>query len=199
MSGALLILAYLLGSIPSSFLAGRARGIDLRERGSGNLGATNVFRVLGWRWAAPVMLLDVAKGFVPARYFAGLAAVDGTGWALAFGVAAIVGHVFPVYVRFRGGKGVATGGGVFLALAPAAVGIGLLVWGGVVAITGIVSLASMVAALALPAAVWWLEGSGLMFYVALALAAFVLVTHRANVRRLVRGEEPSFRRREEAT
>jgi glycerol-3-phosphate acyltransferase PlsY len=199
MTQALLAVAsYLIGSIPHSYLAGRMRGIDLRQHGSGNLGATNAFRVLGARWAAPVMLLDVAKGFVPTYFFPRIAG-DGVSWALVFGVAAILGHVFPVYMRFRGGKGMATGAGVFLALAPAAVAIGLLVWSLVVAATRIVSIGSIAAALALPALVWWIYGSGLVFAVAIALAGFVLVTHRANIHRLLRGEEASFRNRERAS
>ena len=118
MIGALLLAAYLIGAVPTSYLIGRmARGIDLREHGSGNLGATNAFRVLGWRLALPVLLIDVFKGWFPAFVFPRL---DGAGWewALAYGAAAILGHVFSVYVNFKGGKGVATGAGVFLALAP---------------------------------------------------------------------------------
>jgi glycerol-3-phosphate acyltransferase PlsY len=195
-AAALVVAAYLIGALPHSYLAGRLRGMDLRAHGSGNLGATNAFRVLGWRWAAPVMALDVVKGFVPTRFFPPLIGAEGPAWPLAFGVAAILGHVFPVYVGFRGGKGVATGSGVFLALAPAAVGIGLLIWAALVGVTGIVSLASLAAALSLPALVWWLRGPDLVFYVALALAAFVVGTHRANIARLLRGEEAPFRRRE---
>ncbi|HSM36667.1 MAG TPA: glycerol-3-phosphate 1-O-acyltransferase PlsY [Longimicrobiales bacterium] len=199
MTQALLAVAsYLIGAIPHSYLAGRVRGIDLREHGSGNLGATNAFRVLGARWAAPVMVLDVAKGFVPTYFFPALAG-GGTPLALVFGVAAILGHVFPVYMRFRGGKGVATGSGVFLALAPAAVAIGLVIWGVLVGLTGIVSVGSIAAALALPVLVWWLYGSGIVLAVAIALAGFVLVTHRANIRRLLSGEEASFRNRERAS
>lgn len=194
-AAALALASYLIGALPHSYLAGRLRGIDLREHGSGNLGATNAFRVLGARWAAPVMALDIAKGFLPTYAFPALVG-GGTAWALVFGVAAILGHVFPVYMRFRGGKGVATGAGVFLALAPAAVVLGLLVWSLVVAATRTVSLGSIAAALALPLLVWWLYGRGLVLAVAVSLAVFVLFTHRTNIRRLLRGEESSFRRRE---
>lgn len=195
----LVLAAYLIGAIPHSYLAGRLAGVDLREHGSGNLGATNAFRVLGWRRAAPVMILDVAKGFVPARFFPALIGAQEPGWALAFGVAAVLGHVFPVYVGFRGGKGVATGSGAFLALAPAAVGLALVLWGVLVAATGIVSLASIAAALSLPALIWWLRGVDLVFYAAAALAAFVVGTHRSNIARLLRGEEASFRRKGRAS
>jgi acyl phosphate:glycerol-3-phosphate acyltransferase len=192
----LLAASYLLGAVPASYLAGMwTRGIDLRKHGSGNLGATNTFRVLGPRVAAPVMLFDVLKGWVPAFVFVRL---DGTGaleWALAYGAAAIVGHVFPVYMRFRGGKGVATGAGVFLALAPLAVGVGFLVWALTVWRTRMVSLGSILAALALVVVLWTspyaetavrILGSG--------IALFVLLSHRANLGRILRGEEPRFRK-----
>src|SRR5690606_1221303 len=118
-----------VGSIPSSYIAGRAaRGIDLREHGSGNLGATNTFRVLGARIAAPVMVADILKGFLPTYLFVRWDASPAWTWALAYGAATIVGHVFSIYMRFRGGKGVATAAGVFLALSPVAVLCALGVW-----------------------------------------------------------------------
>lgn len=191
----LLPVSYLLGAIPTSYLAGKwARGIDLRKHGSGNLGATNAFRVLGWRIALPVLLIDVLKGWVPAFVFPRL--VEGSvGWALAYGAMAIVGHVFSIYVRFKGGKGVATSAGVFLALAPLATLIGLVIWLILVASTRIVSVASIVAALTLPATLYWTQGVGPVFWLSIALAAFVIYAHRANIRRLLRGEEHRFGRR----
>ncbi|MEX0912163.1 MAG: glycerol-3-phosphate 1-O-acyltransferase PlsY, partial [Gemmatimonadota bacterium] len=142
-----LIASYLLGSVPSSYIAGRlVRGIDLREHGSGNLGATNTFRVLGARVAAPVMVSDMFKGFAPAGIFAHWDGSDAWAWALAYGAAAILGHVFSVYMRFRGGKGVATAAGVFLALSPVAVGFALGAWLLVLWSSRMVSLASVVAA-----------------------------------------------------
>ncbi|HEX6133917.1 MAG TPA: glycerol-3-phosphate 1-O-acyltransferase PlsY [Longimicrobiales bacterium] len=196
MTAVLLLLAsYLLGAIPTSYLVGRiTRGIDLREHGSGNLGATNAFRVLGWRAAMPIFIVDIAKGFAPTYFFPGLDRVDGVGWALGYGAAAIFGHVFSIYVGFRGGKGVATGFGVFLALAPGAVLIGLGIWVLLVFTTGYVSLASITAAAALPVllALW---GAGRpVTMLALGLAAFVIYAHRANLGRLLRGEEHRFRR-----
>jgi acyl phosphate:glycerol-3-phosphate acyltransferase len=189
----LLVVSYLVGAIPTSYLVGRAaRGIDLRQHGSGNLGATNAFRVLGWRLALPVFILDIFKGWAPVFFFPHLAGVPMVPWALAFGVAAIVGHVFSIYVGWRGGKGVATGAGVFLALAPWAVLVCLLLWGGVVAATRIVSLASILAALVLPIAVLLTQGTGAVLWVALCLGLFVVFAHRANIRRLVRGEESRF-------
>ena len=116
-----LLLSYLVGAIPTSYLAGRIfRGIDLREHGSGNLGATNLYRTLGWKYAVPVGLIDIAKGVIPVVLFAPQVAASQR-VAAALGVAAVVGHVFSVFVRFRGGKGVATAAGVMLGLAPLAI------------------------------------------------------------------------------
>jgi acyl phosphate:glycerol-3-phosphate acyltransferase len=191
------VLSYLLGAVPSSYIAGRStRGIDLREHGSGNLGATNTFRVLGGRVAAPVMVFDVAKGFVPTWFFAGWLGVPPESrllWSIAFGAAAVVGHVFPVYMRFRGGKGVATAAGVFLALAPLAVGLALVLWAVVLTISGIVSLASMLAAIALVTVLLVTPQPIAVRALGVAIAAFVLYSHRSNIGRIRRGEEQSFR------
>jgi acyl phosphate:glycerol-3-phosphate acyltransferase len=194
---ALLVLAaYLLGAFPTSFVvAHAARGIDLRQHGSGNLGATNAFRVLGWKAATPIFVVDILKGFIPAFWFPMVDGASGAQWALLYGTAAVVGHVFSVFVGFRGGKGVATSAGVFAALAPLAVLGGLLIWAGLVFATGYVSLGSVIAAAALPVLVW-LTGAALdVLLLALALASFVIYAHRGNVRRLLRGEEHRFGRR----
>jgi glycerol-3-phosphate acyltransferase PlsY len=190
----LLAASYLLGAVPASYLAGKwARGIDLREHGSGNLGATNTFRVLGARVAAPVMLFDVAKGFVPAFVFPRwVPSAETLHWALAYGVAAIVGHVFSVYVRFKGGKGVATGAGVFLGLAPLGVGIAFVVWIVVLRAGRMVSLASILAALTLVAALWIRDYPTEIRLLGTGVAAFIVFAHRANIRRLTKGEEPRF-------
>lgn len=190
----LLVASYLLGAVPTSYIVGRlARGIDLREHGSGNLGATNAFRVFGWRLALPVLVFDVFKGWLPTFLFPGLDDAA-PAWAFAYGAAAIVGHVFSVFVRFRGGKGVATSAGVFLALAPKAVLVGLGIWLAIVFTTRIVSLASILAALTLPLTVYALHGTTAVFWVSAALAAFVIYAHRSNIRRLLRGEEHRFGR-----
>lgn len=187
--------SYLLGSIPSSYLAGRwTRGIDLREHGSGNLGATNTFRVLGPRIAAPVMLADLFKGFLPTALFPLWDGTESWNWAVAYGGAAVVGHVFSVYMRFRGGKGVATAAGVFLALAPSAVLPALAVWLGVLAGWRMVSLASLSAALTLILAVMMIEVRPAVRALGVAVGAFVIFAHRANIGRIVRGEEHRFGR-----
>jgi glycerol-3-phosphate acyltransferase PlsY len=196
MNWVLLAAAYLLGAFPTSYVVGRlARGIDLRQHGSGNLGATNAFRVLGWRAALPIFVIDIAKGWFPTFLFPAWDGRPSPEWALAYGAAAIIGHVFPVYIRLRGGKGVATGAGVFLALAPRAVLIALLVWVALVYLTGYVSLASVAAAALLPAAVLYLQGARPVFWLAFALAVFVIWAHRRNIGRLMRGQEHRFRTR----
>ena len=195
----LLLAAYLTGAIPTSYIVGRTRGIDLRKEGSGNLGATNAFRVLGWRAATPVFIVDIFKGFFPTFFFPLWDNADNPHLALAYGAAAIVGHVFSVYVRFKGGKGVATSAGVLLALAPIAVLAALLIWGALVFTTGYVSLASIIAAAVLPFVILAVQGVSPVFYLSLALAAFVIFAHRANIKRLVRGEEHSFRKKKAAT
>ena len=199
-----LVLAYLAGSIPAAYIAGKVtRGIDLRQHGSGNLGATNVYRVLGARVAAAVLLFDAAKGAVPVLWFPRLIAPQVpdpsrlTLWAIAFGIAAIVGHVRPVFLLWKGGgKGVATASGVFGALAPAAIGIVLLVWLGVLVVSGYMSLASLAGAAVLPVAIGLMGGlRSPLFVVSVVVAVFVFWTHRSNIGRLRRGEEPRFGRK----
>lgn len=194
-----LLASYLLGAIPTSHLAGRyLAGVDLRQLGSRNLGATNVYRVLGWRYAVPVGLFDIGKGALPVLVLPPRVA-DAPWIPLVIGAAAIVGHVFSVFMKFRGGKGVATAAGVVLALAPLAVLLCALLWGSVVYATGYVSLASLAGAVAFPVTAWfttgadpWIVGAGA------ALALFILFNHRSNIRRLVAGTENRFGRRREA-
>lgn len=190
-------IAYLVGATPTSYWVGRAfHGLDLREHGSGNLGATNAFRVLGWRSALPVVLVDIAKGWLPAAFFAGLAGVSFP-WSLVYGMAAILGHMFSPWVGFKGGKGMATGLGVFLALAPIASGIGLVIWLALTFGTGYVSLGSIAAAALLPALIALTphEGGATLVYGTVPLAAFIVWKHRANIRRLMDGTENRFGRR----
>jgi acyl phosphate:glycerol-3-phosphate acyltransferase len=194
----LLVVAYLLGAVPASYIAGRlAQGIDLREHGSGNLGATNTFRVLGARVAAPVMLFDILKGTAPVVLFPRWDGAAAWGWALAYGAAAIVGHVFSVYMRFRGGKGVATAAGVFLALAPLQLLGGLAVWLAVLRGTRMVSAASISAALAVALLAVVTPVRAEVRLLALGVVAFVVLAHRSNLVRIMRGEEPRFGRRRE--
>ena len=187
--------SYLLGAVPTSMLVARARGVDLRQVGSRNLGATNLYRALGWRFAIPVALFDIAKGAVPVLVF-GPRAGGGPWIPVLLGLVAVFGHVFSVFVRFAGGKGVATAAGVVLAVAPWAVLVAVAVWVVTVKLSGYVSLGSILAALALPPAAWLLHPEhrhlvGLF----VALAVFVVVTHRQNIRRLFAGTENRFGRR----
>jgi glycerol-3-phosphate acyltransferase PlsY len=187
-----LVIGYLAGSIPTSFLAGRLAGVDLRQHGSKNLGATNVYRVLGWRYAIPVGIVDVAKGAVPVVFAARQTSV--TEWfPLLVGCAAVAGHVFSFFLKFRGGKGVATAAGVVLALAPGALGVTAIVWVLVLKTTGFVSLASMLGAITFPVAVFLLMPDAThVFWAGVALCVFIVFTHRANVGRLVAGTENRF-------
>jgi glycerol-3-phosphate acyltransferase PlsY len=195
-TGLLIGAAYLLGAIPTSWVVARlARGIDLREHGSGNLGATNAYRVLGWRPAVPIFIVDIAKGWFPTAFFPLWDGRPVTEWAMAYGAAAIIGHVWSIWVRFKGGKGVATSAGVLLALAPVAVGVGFVVWAAIVFTTGYVSLGSIVAAALIPGLIAVLNGPGPVLWLTLALAAFVIWAHRSNIRRLVSGTENRFGRR----
>jgi acyl phosphate:glycerol-3-phosphate acyltransferase len=193
--------SYLLGAIPTSYLVSRyGAGIDLREHGSGNLGATNLYRVLGWKYAVPVALFDIAKGAVPVLFFAPLASGSQL-FALACGVAAILGHVLSVFVRFKGGKGVATAAGVMLALTPIALGVAAAVWGILVLLTGYVSLGSIAAAAVLPFAVYLLESPSTpeLLWIDTLIAAGVIFLHRRNIQRLIKGTENRFGRRATST
>jgi glycerol-3-phosphate acyltransferase PlsY len=190
------LIAYLIGAIPTSYLAARfIAGIDLREQGSGNLGATNLYRVLGLKYALPVGVFDVAKG-TAAVVLCGRMAGDGAWLPYLTGAAAIVGHVFPVYLRFKGGKGVATAAGVMAGLAPIPIAVSAAFWGLLLYATGIMSLASVAGAIAFPLAVWvFAPGRPLLLVTGILIASFIIFTHRANIQRLLRGTEPRVGRR----
>jgi glycerol-3-phosphate acyltransferase PlsY len=189
-------MSYLAGSFPTSLLAGRyGAGIDLRKKGSKNLGATNVYRVLGWKFAIPVGIVDIAKGALPVLVFAPRAG-DATWVPLALGVAAILGHVFSIFIKFKGGKGVATAAGVVLGLAPVPTGIAIGTWALVVWATGYVSLGSMLGALTFPIALVTLEESDpLLLGIGITIATFIVITHRSNIVRLLKGTESRFGRK----
>ena len=188
---AFLLAAYVLGSTPTSFWVGKSLyGVDLRNEGSGNLGATNTYRVLGWKAAIPVFVVDVLKGWVPAWWFPRLAGTADPNWAIGFGAAAVLGHVFSFWVRFRGGKGVATSAGVLAALAPISVAAGFVVWAAVILVTRIVSAGSMAAAVAAPVAAALSPDVPRSVTVFLgALGAFIIWAHRSNIRRIMAGTE----------
>ena len=192
-----LLIAYLAGSFPTAYLVGRAKGVDLGRMGSGNYGATNVFRTLGGGPASLALVVDVAKGFLPVALLPRWLTPSGLGpgtFAVLLAVAAVLGHVFSIFLRFRGGKGVGTAAGAFLALSPWSILVAAAAWLVVLAWRRIVSLASLVGALALLAAVVALHARDWPVtwpLVALTafLCAFVFWTHRENIGRLARGEE----------
>lgn len=194
-----LLASYLLGAIPTSYLAAKLlRGVDLRTQGSGNLGATNLYRTLGARFAIPVGLFDMAKGAVPVFLFGPLAS-SSKYFAILCGIVAVLGHVFSVFVRFRGGKGVATASGVMLGLTPWAVLVALVAWLVTVRLTGYVSLGSMLGAVVLPCAAWVLHpGQRDLIWIQVLVAAAIIWLHRANIQRLLAGTENRFGRRRAA-
>ncbi len=189
-------IAYLIGAIPTSYWVVRAvKGVDLRTVGSGNLGATNAYRQLGAPLAIAIALFDIAKGAFPVLVLAPWVGLGPVG-AMLLGMVAVLGHVFSLFVGFRGGKGAATGGGVILALAPLAWLVVAGAWALVTRLTGFVSLASIVAALVLPPAVWLLDASARpALPLVMVLSVAVIFMHRSNIIRLVRGTESRFGRK----
>lgn len=184
--------AYLAGSFPTAYLVGKANGVDLRTVGSGNLGATNVFRTLGWKWGLLVYVVDGLKGLLPTLLLPPAVGVaGGWPWGVAIGVLTIVGHVKPIFLLGKGGgKGVATASGVFFALAPLAGACAVVAFAIVVAFTRYVSLGSLVGAVVLPVAMAaQARAITPLTWVAVLIAAFVFWTHRDNIGRLLRGEE----------
>jgi len=189
-SAAVAVLAsYVLGSIPFALMVARAKGIDLRAHGSGNLGATNAIRVLGPGLGVPVLLADIAKGLVSVTVFPVLFGATSESTPLLCGAAAILGHIYSVFLRFRGGKGVAAAAGAFLGLAPAALGIALAVFVIVLLVSRIVSLASLIAALVLPFALWGTGAPRTLLVAGAALTLLVVIRHRTNLGRLRSGTE----------
>ena len=192
------LIAYLLGSIPTGFLVAKARGIDIRTVGSGNIGATNVFRILGKPAGILVLLADAAKGwlavFIVARLISGWSYPDAgqpaSEWfRLCAGIAAILGHNYSCWLHFKGGKGIATSAGVLVALVPLPLLIILTIWILVFAFTRYVSLASIAASFSLPFAAWAVGISRTIVLVTAGLAALAIYKHKANIKRLINGTE----------
>lgn len=182
--------AYLLGSIPFGFLIARANGVDITRVGSGNTGATNVHRALGWKAGVPVLLLDIAKGLVPPL----IARALGCSIEIAClaGISAVLGHCFSPFLRFKGGKGIATMLGVALGTTPVVAAIGLGAFLLVVLATRYVSLGSIVAVLAAVVAAFALRTGPVISTVYVAVALFIIYKHRSNIGRLMKGEEPKI-------
>jgi len=192
------VLSYLVGSVPTGAIAGRLKGVDLRQHGSGNLGFTNALRVLGPAAGVPVLVIDIVKGVAAVLLIASMPGADSllgeTGIRLLAGVSAVAGHVWPVFAGFKGGKGVATACGVFLAMAPVATAAAIVVWGVIVLSMRYVSAGSIVAAATLPCAVAIRqrvtgEREPLLIAAAIVIAVVVIVRHRGNIKRLLNGTE----------
>ncbi len=192
------LVAYLMGSIPTGYLVARARGVDIRAVGSGNIGATNVFRALGRTAGTAVLAMDLLKGLLACTVviaWAGRilhgpnAPAPAESYAIVAGVSAVLGHNYTCWLRFKGGKGIATSAGVLIAIVPAALIIILAVWVLIFALTRYVSLASVAASLSLPPATWLTEGSTTMILITSGLTTLALYKHRANIRRLLQGTE----------
>lgn len=198
---AAVVFGYLLGSVPTGFLVGRARGVDLRSVGSGNIGATNALRVLGKKAGVIVLILDAAKGALACWGLPRLAEVVGPTagsdqnlLSVLAGAGAILGHNYTCWLKFKGGKGVATSAGVLAVITPVALLLATAVWVIVFVVGRYVSLASISAALALPFLVWLTKGNSFLTAFAVLMAAVVIYAHRSNIKRLVNGTEHRFGR-----
>jgi len=190
----LILAAYLLGSIPFGLLLARIKGVDLQKVGSGNIGATNVYRCVGKRWGIAAFVLDAVKGFVPAFVFPMLVSHAPAWLGLACGVAAVAGHNWPVWLKFKGGKGVSTSAGMLLGIAPAAVGIGFVVFAITVLLTRYVSLGSILAAIAVPTAFIAMDRTEnhLLAGALVVMGLLTIFKHRTNIGRLLKGTEPKI-------
>ncbi len=189
------ILAYILGSIPTSYLMGKfIKKIDIRDFGSGNVGATNALRVLGTKIGIITLIIDIGKGILAVFMGKIIVAEPSNIVLIAFGLFAILGHIFTIFLKFKGGKGVATSAGVFIALSPLAVGIALIVFVLTVWISKYVSLGSILAALVLFLVELYLnithsfENIELLIFI-FVIAAFIIIRHKSNIKRILAGNE----------
>ena len=188
------IFGYLLGSIPFGFLMGKWKGVDLRKAGSGNIGATNALRILGKPAGSAVLALDALKGALACWLSSGV--VDGVGGAatplipIIAGFAAVLGHNYTCWLRFKGGKGIATSAGVLLALTPGGLGISLGTFLILLAFTRTVSIGSIGAAAVLPVGTWLCGGRGALLVITATMGLLAIYKHRANIQRLIAGTEP---------
>ena len=182
-----ILFGYAVGSVPFAFLLARRAGIDVRVAGSGNVGAANVLRTSGTPLGLTVMILDIGKG--AATVLAAYAGAESNSSVAAAGAAAIVGHIYPVWLRFHGGKGVAVAAGVFSVLAPMAAVLAAAVFFATVGLTRVVSLGSVAATVTLPSAAWLTGAPTPAFVAATGTGILILFRHRANIRRILNGTE----------
>lgn len=190
------VIGYLLGAIPFGLVIGKLVGADVRKEGSKNIGATNVSRVLGKKLGFLTLVCDCLKSVIPMVLAASILPEGGNKELIVAitGVMAVIGHMFPVYLGFRGGKGVATGLGVFLYLSPVAIAISLLVFVGSVALSGFVSVGSLLASGLIPLWLYFLGASKLTISAAAVVALLIWIKHHENIGRLLRGEEKSWKK-----
>jgi glycerol-3-phosphate acyltransferase PlsY len=191
------IASYLIGAIPFGLIVGRLAGIDVRLSGSGNIGATNVARLLGKKFGVVTLVLDCLKGFLPI-YLASRLLPESPQREMVLllcGILAVVGHMFPLYLGFKGGKGVATGLGVFLFLSPAAIGISLLVFVAAVGLSGFVSAGSLLASGLFPLWLWLLGQPAASIATGAIIALLIWIKHQENIGRLIRGQEKSWKKK----
>ena len=196
----LIVVGYLIGSIPFGLVLGKCLGIDVRAAGSGNIGATNVNRLLGKKMGAITLLADAGKAVLPMLAAAKLleSHPNAQFWVAATGGAAFLGHLYPLYLKFKGGKGVATALGIFFYVQPLALSLSIVVFVAVVRIWGYVSLGSLVAAALMPILVFFLEGLGQKVYLAALIAALIWLKHAENIKRLLNHQENRIRGKREA-
>ena len=203
---------FLVGSVPTGYLLAKSRGLDIRRHGSGNIGATNVWRVMGWKWGLPAFILDVLKGFLPLFLLREIAfpdislirtfglyretiVVSDTRWQVELllvlcGLAAIIGHNYTPWLGFKGGKGIATSAGVFAALMPPVLGVALSLWIVLTVVTRYVSVGSIAAAAVLAPAAWWFyPGQWIFFGLACLAGVLAIYRHKSNIQRLLAGTE----------
>jgi glycerol-3-phosphate acyltransferase PlsY len=188
--------SYLIGAVPFGLLIGKALGVDVRREGSRNIGATNVGRVLGKKFGLMTLICDVAKGYLPVM-LAGRYLPESEARTLYIslcGILAVTGHMFPLYLKFRGGKGVATGLGVFFYFSPPAIGISLVIFLIAVACTGFVSVGSLVASALIPFWIGIFGGDKIVVSASATIACLIWIKHRENIKRLVKGEEKSWKK-----
>jgi len=208
----IILFSYLIGSFPSAvIISKRFFGFDIREKGSGNMGSTNAFRILGWKWGLVVQILDILKGIIAVSL---IATVIGQGidlgkhtWfeditliKMSAGVAAVIGHIWSLFVNFRGGKGISTAAGMLIAIAPIDVSIALGIFILAVIFSGYISLGSLSAAFAIPSSMFFrynilhvdIPGYQIIIYFSIALALMITYAHRANIKRLWNGKENKF-------
>lgn len=186
----MLLSAYLLGSVPTGYLLGSLSGVDIRQAGSGNIGATNVARVVGWKPGLITLLADAGKGFIPVF----LSVKLGFGFRVSAltALATFIGHLFPVFLKFKGGKGVATALGAFAGFAPLATAVLILVFACVATVSRLISLASLAAAALAPVVLWLFSYPQPFLWMSLVMGTLITVRHRENIGRLISGDEERF-------